>query len=125
MERMIRYLFEVLDESPFPAPPRILDLGMGNGHLLFGMLEASEELPAGTVVPENLRGVDYSPASVQLAQSIGKKRGGGCENVPFEEADLCDQPTVSRLAAAANGGKGWDIVCDKGTVRYRSKREHH
>lgn len=124
VERMIRYLVEVLEGSAFPAPPRILDLGMGNGHLLFELLEAAEELPDGTIVPENLRGVDYSSASVQLAQSIGKTRGDGCEKVTFEEADLCNPHTVSRLAAAANGGKGWDIVCDKGTVSDRFECEH-
>ena len=114
---MIAYLVEFLEEDPFQQAPYVLDLGTGNGHLLFALLEAREELSSGAVEPQRLCGVDYSPASIELSRAIGAQREEGCEQVVFKELDLRDQPSVAHLAQEANAGQGWDIVCDKGTVR--------
>lgn len=120
MERMIAYLVEFLEEDPFKQPPFVLDLGTGNGHLLFSLLDARDELGDEALEPARLCGVDYSPASIKLAQAIGATRGEGCEAAVFEEADLRDPATVLTLKQGGNDGLGWDIVCDKGTVRIQS-----
>lgn len=114
---MIAYLVELLEENPFQHAPYVLDLGTGNGHLLFSLLEAQEELPSDALDPRRLCGVDYSSASIDLARAIAEKRGDGCESIVFDEADLRDHERVARLKQDANAGEGWDIVCDKGTVR--------
>jgi len=117
VERMIRFLLEWIEENHGDKAPYILDLGTGNGHLLFSLLEAQEEeLPEGIVDPSKLCGIDYSTASIALSRSIGSKRLNGCEQVVFEVADLRDAQQVDHLSSKANDGLGWDIVCDKGTV---------
>lgn len=116
VERMVSYLTGTLQEMPHCASPAVLDLGTGNGHLLFDLVEAADELCAGVVDVARLRGVDYSQASVRLAQSVGAKRGNGCEKICFDTADLRNPACVAQLAASVNDGQGWDVVCDKGTV---------
>jgi len=117
---MIRYLVEWIEANHGEKAPYVLDLGTGNGHLLFSLLEAQEEdLPEGTVDPTKLCGIDYSTASIALARSIGTKRSNGCEKVVFDVVDLRDAQQVGQLTSKANDGLGWDIVCDKGTVGLR------
>lgn len=118
---MVAYLVELLEEDPFGHAPYVLDLGTGNGHLLFSLVEGGQEaLPAGAIVAQRFMGVDYAAASIRLSKAIAEERGAGCEHVQFEQADLRDKQTVSRLVERANEGRGWDIVCDKGTVGGRA-----
>ncbi|KAI3624712.1 EFM4 [Malassezia furfur] len=124
VERMIAYLVELLEDNPFQHAPYVLDLGTGNGHLLFSLLEAQEELPSDALDPRRLCGVDYSSASIDLARAIAEKRGDGCESIVFDEADLRDHERVARLKQDANAGEGWDIVCDKGTIALSSQPVH-
>ena len=112
VERMVQYLADYLADEP--ESPHILDLGMGNGHLLFAI--AQDDDLQDVVVPEKMLGVDYSRPSVDLAKAVGAARGGACGQIRFEEADLRDAASVGALAVACEG-RGWDIVCDKGTVR--------
>lgn len=116
MERMIAYLVEFLEPNPFQQAPFVLDLGTGNGHLLFSLLEARDELSNDTLLPRRLCGVDYSSASIELARAIAGQRHEGCEQIQFQECDLRDRRSVEHLTQQANEGQGWDIVCDKGTV---------
>ncbi|ETS63092.1 hypothetical protein PaG_02869 [Moesziomyces aphidis] len=126
--RMIRFLetyytdtvageFSSEEEGKAPA---VLDLGTGNGHLLFEMLESSADLEE-IVAPSRLVGVDYSAASIELARSIATKRGGTCEEVRFETADILDPANVQHLVDMPRSQlgcseTGWDLVCDKGTL---------
>ncbi len=126
--RMIRFLetyytdtvageFSSEEEGKAPA---VLDLGTGNGHLLFEMLESSADLEE-IVAPSRLVGVDYSAASIELARSIATKRGGTCEEVRFETADILDPANVQHLVDMPRSQlgcseAGWDLVCDKGTL---------
>lgn len=124
--RMIRYLERYYTEtvagtfSCDASTPTVLDLGTGNGHLLFEMIESSADLEE-IISADRLVGIDYSAASIELAKSIGVKRGGDCERVTFTTADLLDSSSVesllhlptSQLGAA---DQGWDLVCDKGTL---------
>ncbi len=118
---MVRYLERYCEEEAQensqkePSDLTVLDLGMGNGHLLFALLEADIEP---SLTPSNLLGVDYSSASVALAKSIAKRRDEETDGeyrfaeVRFEESDLLDSAEVDKLRGP---GSGWDIVCDKGT----------
>lgn len=85
-----------------------LDLGTGNGHLLFTLRDKCWQ---GRAV-----GVDYSAKSVELARQIARQRAQGLgddeveiNDVQFEEWDLLKQPPGSWLR------DGFDIVLDKGT----------
>jgi SAM-dependent methyltransferase len=81
---------------------RILDLGTGNGHMLFAL---QDEGWAGELV-----GVDYSDASVRLARQIAAARGDQEDTaIRFEEWNLLDQQPGDWLA------DGFDAVLDKGT----------
>lgn len=120
MERMIRYLCDLFEEEPRSEPRYVLDIGTGNGHLLFALVEAQEEdLAPGTVDPSRLCGIDYSPASIQLCHSIAQNRGNECKHISFLECDLRDMSSMDTLTKRANDGQGWDVVCDKGTVCIR------
>lgn len=124
--RMIRFLEKYYTEtipgtfSSDGTAPTVLDLGTGNGHLLFEMIESSADLED-IIQPTKLVGVDYSQASINLAQSIGAKRGGDCEQVRFDTADLLDPTSVTSLRQMPKSQleaeeEGWDLVCDKGTM---------
>ncbi|KAK0555057.1 Protein-lysine N-methyltransferase efm4 [Tilletia horrida] len=114
VDRMVSYLEQAFEDGTIDLETvssdehAILDLGMGNGHLLFALHESSDvEVP-----PTSMLGIDYSPASVSLAKRIGKEKGEEAEEVRFEQADLLDDDVVERLA----GANRWAIVCDKGTM---------
>lgn len=120
---MVTYLSQYFEDTlPSEAIPdlSILDLGTGNGHLLFSLLEADIDPP---LEASRMRGVDYSAASIDLAKAIAATREDErCKDVAFEEADLLDPSHVERLQQSAPlgsndsaGEEGWPVVCDKGT----------
>lgn len=126
VERMIRYLVDMLQEKSDEEAKYILDVGTGNGHLLFALMDAqldeAENMTPDIIFPARLCGIDYSAASIELSKAIGSKRGHGCEQILFLECDLRNMPEMDELAAHPSHGKGWDIVCDKGTVRIYSRK---
>ena len=105
---------------------RFLDLGTGNGHMLFRMREAEddEEEPwCGEMV-----GVDYSEASVQLAQRItAQKQALDSEALGSYQWE-CWNFLVSPPGAWLMDG--FDVVLDKGTfdaislMEYQSSSQH-
>ncbi|KAF7845678.1 hypothetical protein BT93_L1279 [Corymbia citriodora subsp. variegata] len=92
-------------ESDGRPASRILDLGTGNGHMLFALRDEGWE--------GELVGVDYSAESVTLARQIGAKRKEDQDEeegeVRFETWDLLNQEPGEWL------GEGFDAVLDKGT----------
>ena len=81
---------------------RFLDLGTGNGHLLFAL---RDEEWLGDMV-----GVDYSLQSIMLASSIRDAKSiPAPDSIAFHEWDILAQPPGSWLAS------GFDVVLDKGT----------
>ncbi|KAF1935943.1 S-adenosyl-L-methionine-dependent methyltransferase [Clathrospora elynae] len=80
---------------------RFLDLGTGNGHLLFAL---REEAWHGELV-----GVDYSAQSITLATSIRDAKDTSFSDIAFHEWDILSQPPGTWLAS------GFDVVLDKGT----------
>jgi SAM-dependent methyltransferase len=122
--RMIRFLEQFFQtETRFSSggnAPTVLDLGTGNGHLLFEMLESSADLDE-VLAAERMLGVDYSETSIELARAIGAKRGADCEKVMFRAADLLDPAQVAALNHVPTEQldateEQWDLVCDKGTM---------
>lgn len=96
---------------------RVLDLGTGNGHLLFTLHEQG-------YAHWRLHGIDYSAASVDLARAVARHRG--LEQITFAVADFITRPYVyerdheggyehEREHGQEHEQDGWDIVLDKGT----------
>ncbi|KAH6849942.1 S-adenosyl-L-methionine-dependent methyltransferase, partial [Chaetomium sp. MPI-CAGE-AT-0009] len=111
--KMVAYLDEHIQEQygHDPLGAAVLDLGCGNGSLLFAL---RDEGWAG-----RLLGVDYSARSVELARRVGVSRREGKE-VEFKVWDVLNGP-LSEVEAAAGStatgeaAAGWDVVLDKGT----------
>ncbi|KAJ0316781.1 hypothetical protein COL5a_011404 [Colletotrichum fioriniae] len=132
--KLLTYLEDLTESAPFDHSLRqsdatFLDLGCGNGSLLFAL---RDEGWAGRAL-----GVDYAPQSVELARRIAEQRqqaaaatkededmsdapqpGEDDEEVDarepeFEEWDVLNGPWETVL----NGPQkdGWDVVLDKGT----------
>lgn len=91
---------------------RILDLGTGNGHMLFALRDDGWRT--------QMLGVDYSEASVELAKSINRARRAGnddrhvggtsiASDVAFEVWDVLKNRPGRWL------DNGFDLVLDKGT----------
>jgi SAM-dependent methyltransferase len=107
-ERMLSFLEDLSDEGQLQkdsdndeTTTRFLDLGTGNGHLLFALREDGW---TGEMV-----GVDYAPQSVQLANEIREAKGPEYADVAFHEWDILSQAPGTWLAS------GFDVVLDKGT----------
>ncbi|KAI5793405.1 S-adenosyl-L-methionine-dependent methyltransferase [Pyronema domesticum] len=105
--RILRYL------SQLPVKPAsILDVGTGNGHLLFEILDdedlngEEEEAIAGPLV-----GIDYSPASITLCQKIAETRDPE-GRTSFFQADVI-KDSLKDAKWLPQGG--FDCVLDKGT----------
>lgn len=104
-----------LEHVPTDPPPSILEVGAGNGNLLFALQEAG-------YAPERMCGLDYSADAVKLAQAIatskaqergdGDAGGKGPDAITFIECDFLseDVPPLHGEGPAA-----WDLVLDKGT----------
>jgi EEF1A lysine methyltransferase 2 len=121
-EKVIQYLTDLSEEGSLiqgdaerdevdNTATSFLDLGTGNGHLLFAL---REEGFAGYML-----GVDYSATSVQLATQIERTRrersqqadndeiAGSLASIEFQELNiLCANASVSRQ---------FDVMLDKGT----------
>lgn len=92
------------------VPPKndlsILEVGSGNGTLLFALAEAG-------YTADTLLGIDYSEGAVGLASSIAKSRNR--EGIRFHRCDfLNDKPPVLTGRHTVDGG-AWDLILDKGT----------
>ncbi|KAI9891362.1 MAG: hypothetical protein M1814_002875 [Vezdaea aestivalis] len=107
--RITTYTRETLQ---LPLGSSILDLGCGNGRLVFSLAEAG--FGASSTAKGRLLGVDYSETAVQLAREVG--RGLGYElgrQVELRKWDVLkgDVKELGGLEVEA----GWDLVLDKGT----------
>lgn len=108
---------------PAESFPYILEVGSGNGALLFALLEAGYQ-------PDQICGVDYSEDAVTLAKNIAKARAQDAQDSDDERSDseeedkaiaserinfrVCD--FLKEVAPSLDGQSGgWDLVLDKGT----------
>lgn len=116
------------DHYPAASNPRIMDLGTGNGHLLFSLcgvrgededsddeededVRERREALRSITTPERMLGVDYSPASIELCESIAKSQGEAAAGIKWQTSDILNAAQVKSLGHAA-----WDILLDKGTL---------
>lgn len=102
VEKMVDW---TLENVPAASGPRILEIGSGNGTLLFALRDAG-------YAASHLTGLDYSPDAVKLARLVAPTRNG--EQIAFHVCDfLQDSPplTTGRPDASAL----WDLLLDKGT----------
>ncbi|CAG7564676.1 unnamed protein product [Fusarium equiseti] len=109
--KILEFLDGLLDPADSESPvlthdkTTFLDLGCGNGSLLFSLRE--EDWSARAL------GVDYSPQSIALARQITATKEDLEVTVEFEEWDLI----AGSYDPVLNGEQieGWDVVLDKGT----------
>ncbi|KAK2463429.1 hypothetical protein APHAL10511_004515 [Amanita phalloides] len=96
--------------APHSCRPSIIEIGSGNGTLLFALAEAGYP-------PSTLTGIDYSADAVNLAKAISKERD--IKGITFMENDF--------LKDDLHLHNTWDIVLDKGTydaIALGPKDEH-
>lgn len=115
VEKMVNWTQENL---PTTSHPRILEIGSGNGTLLFALLEAG-------YTASHLSGIDYSPDAVKLARIVARSRNS--EQVTFHVCDFLSElppppPPPCPAASFAPSGQldadvreSWDLLLDKGT----------
>ncbi|SCU91500.1 LADA_0F10352g1_1 [Lachancea dasiensis] len=98
-DRMIEFLQDHLGEYSIAQDASMIDLGTGNGHLLF---QLHEEGFRGKMV-----GVDYSEKSIEFAREIMNSRFEEDSSLEFSAADIFDPSwDISQF----------DVVLDKGTL---------
>ncbi|KAI2464139.1 putative S-adenosylmethionine-dependent methyltransferase of the seven beta-strand family [Annulohypoxylon bovei var. microspora] len=103
-----------------PATSTFLDLGTGNGSLLFGLRDAGWM--------GRMLGVDYSRQSVEFARRLAQARCSPESSsdpdsshdeeedeppISFLEHDILQTPPTALLTSSQS--QGWDVVLDKGT----------
>jgi len=107
VEKMVNW---ALEHVPPSAHPRILDIGSGNGTLLFALRDAGYAAPY-------LSGIDYSPDAVKLARMVARTRKS--EEIAFHVSDFLSQPPPPPVPGPGQldvlGPVGWDLLLDKGT----------
>ncbi|KAF7312420.1 Protein-lysine N-methyltransferase EFM4 [Mycena indigotica] len=92
VDKMVKW---ALDNAP--PSPKTLEVGSGNGTLLFALAEAGYD-------PHSLFGIDYSPGAVQLARAIATE--SNYQDITFSECDFLSQDPPQTE---------WDLILDKGT----------
>lgn len=106
-----------VEHAPASRKPRILDVGSGNGNLLFSLSEAGYD-------DALLVGIDYSMDAVRLAQSIASSRDAGgvrfvCVDFLRDPIQLPPEPTSEGTDEAGSlpelANEKWDLLLDKGT----------
>lgn len=107
MEKMVEW---AQSNVPHSSLPSIIEIGSGNGTLLFALAKAG-------YLPTTLTGVDYCADAASLANAISIKRG--IIGITFMEGDfLKDDLCKDNM---------WDLILDKGTydaIALGPKDEH-
>lgn len=103
VEKMVGWALETV---PPNAGASILEIGSGNGTLLFALVEAG-------YTARNLAGIDYSADAVKLAKSIAATKGG--EGIVFSVCDFLEDDPPLLLRMEAEQQLHWNLLLDKGT----------
>lgn len=106
VEKMVEWSLENIPPS---SNASVLEIGSGNGTLLFGLLDAGYD-------PDKLSGIDYSPGAVALSTQIAQTRGGSMTRINFSECDfLKNDPPIPENLRLESRIDIWDLILDKGT----------
>ncbi|KAI0359868.1 S-adenosyl-L-methionine-dependent methyltransferase [Trametes cingulata] len=125
VEKMVDW---ALENVPTEPAPYILEVGAGNGNLLFALCEAG-------YAPDRMCGIDYSADAVKLAQAIAQSKAAaptadaagdeetsaslaGADRISFAACDFLqdDVPRLPGMDAESDSDIAvWDFVLDKGT----------
>ncbi len=115
-----------LENIPMDPPPFILEVGAGNGNLLFALCEAGYP-------PQSMCGVDYSADAIKLAQAIAKSKSSlqesddevkesepvlkGADEITFAVCNFLKDDVVPLQGSNVENDavSVWDLVLDKGT----------
>lgn len=108
---MIQFLIDKINDGEIPEEKlKFVDLGTGNGHLLFEMYEEFEQ-ELNQPVECHFTGIDYSPESIEFADKINHRKYQE-QNFDFKQVDLLD-PQNEFLQKNL---QQFDILLDKGTL---------
>jgi SAM-dependent methyltransferase len=104
IEKMVDWILQCLPPS---TDASILEVGSGNGTLLFALADAG-------YTATRLSGIDYSPDAVKLAKSIALTRKS--QHITFNLCDFLkeDPPLLSHMPQTIDQC-AWDMLLDKGT----------
>jgi SAM-dependent methyltransferase len=91
---------------PSSCDPSILEVGSGNGTLLFALVENG-------YAPDKILGIDYSFDAILLARSIAASRG--YERLSFAVCDFLKESPSPLHPAQESSSHLWDLLLDKGT----------
>ena len=116
-QKMIEYLtsevFPLSTANNEEAKPTVLDLGTGNGSLLFQLADHPEHPYTGYMT-----GIDYSEKSIELAEKLKAEyteQGHAiCSEIEFEVFDIINGDP-RRIMEDQHLLEGFDLVLDKGT----------
>ncbi|KAJ7678929.1 S-adenosyl-L-methionine-dependent methyltransferase [Mycena polygramma] len=105
VEKMVKWALEYVPPSQNAS---ILEVGSGNGTLLFALVEEGY----GSSL---LCGIDYSADAVNLARAIAKTTDAG-DAITFAECDFltADPPLLPHMQSDQRPDV-WDLLLDKGT----------
>lgn len=110
VEKMVDWALAALPPTDDAPPPFVLEVGAGNGNLLFALCDAG-------YAPARMCGVDYSADAVRLAQAIAHSRDA--QGITFSACDFLveDVPALEEMSPADESAPTalWDLVLDKGT----------
>lgn len=106
VEKMVDW---IVDHYPISTDltesPTILEIGCGNGTLLFAVHEAGYN-------PRRIHGIDYSENAISLAKSIASRKE--TEDATAIQLTVHDFLTED-VPRDDNTSRGWDLILDKGT----------
>ncbi|KAJ7104037.1 S-adenosyl-L-methionine-dependent methyltransferase [Mycena belliarum] len=105
VEKMVNW---ALQHVPPSQNASTLEVGSGNGTLLFALVEAGYDTSC-------LCGIDYSADAVKLAHAIAETTEGG-DSIMFAECDFLasDPPCLPNMPPSQRPDV-WDLILDKGT----------
>lgn len=102
---MVKWALEYIPPSQNAS---VLEVGSGNGTLLFALVEEGYD-------PSLLCGIDYSADAVKLARAIAETTGAA-DSITFAECDFLtsDPPRLPHMLSEQPADV-WDLLLDKGT----------
>jgi len=101
---------------------RFLDLGTGNGHMLFELREREDD--EGERWLGDMVGVDYSPRSIELARQIDEQRRAALRAQLQDDGDESNDHNVDETVAGSSALPGfanvtlhvWDLLTETGAT---------